>query len=127
MARLREFYRQPEAIFWVYFFPILLVVALGVAFRNKPVERFTVDVQLAPRSSEIVAALGADSRVQVQAYDLAACQQRLRTGKSDLYVVPGADLHSVEYVLDPTRPGSVPRIWQINGSKKRPVGSTRSR
>jgi len=107
MARLREFYRQPEAVFWVYFFPILLVVALGIAFRNKPVERITVDVQLSPRSAELVTALGEDPRVQVQSHDLAACQQRLRTGKSDLYVVPGADSYSVEYVYDPTRPGSV--------------------
>ncbi|MEE2825111.1 MAG: ABC transporter permease [Planctomycetota bacterium] len=106
-ARLREFYRQPEAIFWVYFFPILLVVALGIAFRNKPLEQITVDVQRAARSSELAKALGEDPRVLAQTYDLAVCQQRLRTGKSDLYVIPGIDAYSVEYVYDPTRPGSV--------------------
>ena len=31
-ARLREFVRRPEAVFWVYFFPVLMVVVLGVAF-----------------------------------------------------------------------------------------------
>src|SRR5262249_9042893 len=45
LARLREFYREPEAIFWVYGFPVLIVVALGIAFRNKPVEHVTVDIQ----------------------------------------------------------------------------------
>ena len=44
MARLREFYREPEAVFWVYGFPILLMVGLGIAFRNQPVEKITVDV-----------------------------------------------------------------------------------
>ena len=44
LARLREFLREPEAVFWVYGFPILTVVALGIAFRNKPIERITVDV-----------------------------------------------------------------------------------
>ena len=31
MARLREFLREPEAVFWVYGFPIVMVVALGIA------------------------------------------------------------------------------------------------
>ena len=31
-------------MFWVYGFPILMMVALGIAFRNKPVEIITVDV-----------------------------------------------------------------------------------
>ena len=44
IARLREFYREPEAIFWVYGFPIVMVVLLGVAFRNKPVDQVRVDI-----------------------------------------------------------------------------------
>ena len=48
LARIREFYREPEAIFWVYGFPILIAVALGFAFRNKPVDRITVSIQQTP-------------------------------------------------------------------------------
>lgn len=33
-ARILEFVREPEAIFWVFIFPVLLAVALGVAFRE---------------------------------------------------------------------------------------------
>ena len=44
LARVREFYREPEAVFWVYGFPILMVVLLGIAFRNKPVEKISVDI-----------------------------------------------------------------------------------
>ena len=35
LARLREFYREPEAIFWVYCFPLLLAVVLGLAFAGR--------------------------------------------------------------------------------------------
>lgn len=33
-ARILEFLREPEAIFWVFVFPVLLAVALGIAFRE---------------------------------------------------------------------------------------------
>ena len=39
LARVREFLREPEAVFWVYAFPILMTIGLGIAFRNKPVQR----------------------------------------------------------------------------------------
>ena len=45
LARVREFYREPEALFWVYGFPLLMVVALGIAFRNKPPDLIVVDIQ----------------------------------------------------------------------------------
>ena len=41
LARLRTFYREPGAVFWVYGFPLLMVVALGIAFRASPVEKVT--------------------------------------------------------------------------------------
>ena len=34
-ARLREFLREPEAVFWVFAFPVLMALALGVAFRTQ--------------------------------------------------------------------------------------------
>ncbi len=34
LARLREFAREPEAVFWVFVFPVLLTLALGIAFRD---------------------------------------------------------------------------------------------
>ena len=44
LSRLREFYREPEAVFWVYGFPILMTVALGIAFRDNPEPQYRVDV-----------------------------------------------------------------------------------
>ena len=45
IARLREFFREPGAVFWVYGFPIAMIVLLGTAFRESPVERIPVGVQ----------------------------------------------------------------------------------
>src|SRR5579871_5490670 len=36
MARLLELKREPEVVFWVFVFPLLLALGLGIAFRNKP-------------------------------------------------------------------------------------------
>jgi len=35
LAWVRGFYREPEAIFWVFGFPIVLAFALGIAFKNR--------------------------------------------------------------------------------------------
>ena len=51
LARLREFYREPEVLFWVYGFPLLMAVGLGVAFANKKPEPSAVDVQGAPEET----------------------------------------------------------------------------
>lgn len=84
-----------------------MVVALGIAFRNKPIEQITVDVQTSSQSADWVRALEPDPRVMVSTLDSAACRQRLRTGKSDLYIAAGEAAGSIEYIYDPTRPGSV--------------------
>ena len=39
-VRLLEFFREPEAIFWAFIFPILMTITLGIAFPsggNEPV------------------------------------------------------------------------------------------
>jgi ABC-2 type transport system permease protein len=35
ICRLRMFYRQPEAVFWTYGFPLITLTALGLAFREE--------------------------------------------------------------------------------------------
>jgi ABC-type multidrug transport system permease subunit len=133
LARVREFYREPEALFWVYGFPILIVVALGIAFRNKPVERITVDVEAAPEAMTsdtdfVLKALAKDERFVVRADGTEACQLRLRTGKTELVVVPPAHGESeYHYAFDATRPESllarskVDDVLQRAGGRKDPL------
>jgi ABC-type multidrug transport system permease subunit len=107
LARVREFYREPEAIFWVYGFPILIVVALGIAFRNKPVERSAVDVEDGPRARAIVKALETADKFTVMLGNGAACRLRLRTGKTDVVVLDSeGSPTSYQYLVDPARPES---------------------
>jgi ABC-type multidrug transport system permease subunit len=44
LVRFREFLREPEALFWVFGFPLLLAAGLGLAFRNTPAEVLTIGV-----------------------------------------------------------------------------------
>jgi ABC-type multidrug transport system permease subunit len=107
LARLREFFREPEADFWVYIFPILMVVGLGIAFRNQPVEHIAVDVESGPGSAAVASALGSNPRFIVTTCDSATCALRLRTGKAQLVVVITGNPPVYQYRFDPSRPESV--------------------
>ena len=116
LARLREFSREPAAIFWVYVFPLIMMISLGLAFRNQPVERVAVDVQQGA-DSRLIAALQNDPRFLVRVCEEAVCRRRLRIGRSDLLVVQQAspstensgDDQATGYVyhFDPTKPAGV--------------------
>ena len=106
-ARLREFIRRPEAVFWVYFFPILMVIVLGVAFRNKPIESFDVDILERASAQTIVEDLESDVQIRTEIVTREESIDRLRTGKSTLLITSnGEDASQIEYTFDPVRPGS---------------------
>ena len=46
--RLKEFLREPDAVFWVFAFPLVLTLALGFAFREKAPEKIPVGVAAGP-------------------------------------------------------------------------------
>lgn len=108
LARVREFWREPEAIFWVYVFPLVMVGALGIAFRDRPVEAVRVAVQEGPHAQTALAALESSPRFRPSIREADECRLSLRTGRVDLVVVPSAELPlRYEYYFDPTRPESV--------------------
>ena len=108
LARLREFIRRPEAVFWVYFFPVLMVVVLGIAFRNQPIESFDVDVVSSSVSDEIVEKLSGEPQIKPRIVEAAESRQRLRTGKTTLMISSrDGSLENIDYLLDPSRPGSL--------------------
>jgi ABC-2 type transport system permease protein len=102
LSRLREFYREPEAVFWVYGFPILMTLALGIAFRETAETQYHVDVT-GPQSARVVADLRekGGSRFVVKEKEPDVAHNRLRTGKTDLVVT--ASSGEYEYEFAPTR------------------------
>lgn len=130
LARLREFYREPEAVFWVYGFPILMTVALGIAFRENPEPQYRVDVT-GPTSEAVIQALKKEEtssgqpRYVVKSHEHAVARNRLRTGKTDLLVT--ASSGEYEYEFAPTRPESklardeVDNVLQRAAGRKDPV------
>ena len=114
MARLREFFREPEAIFWVYGFPVLLAIGLGIAFSSRKPEPPLVDVQELSDSAEgkAVAAYLNEHGVKAEIHDEAACRNRLRDAKTALFVVPERERY--RYVFDDTRPEGVAARYQVD-------------
>src|SRR5271156_633839 len=54
IVRLRELKREPEVVFWVFGFPILLALGLGIAFRNKPADMTSIAVVTGPNAHDVM-------------------------------------------------------------------------
>ncbi len=131
-ARLKEFRREPEVVFWVFGFPILLAVGLGIAFRNKPPDEIAVGVldvparsaatpsaAEAPTTESVLRALDPASGFKVERIAADRAEQELRLGKVAIVVVPGAQY---EYRFDPTRPDSVLARQRVHDALERAAG-----
>lgn len=104
LTRIREFLREPEAVFWTFIFPLLLATGLGIAFRSRPAEVVRVGVlSTAPGAAAVREALAADSTIQVVALDDSAAATALRIGTVAL-VVDAAGPDAVTYRYDAARP-----------------------
>src|SRR6266481_10190180 len=77
LVRFLEFIREPEALFWVFAFPILLAAGLGIAFRNRPAEV----LRIAAVTPELAQSLRQEKLLDVQQLSEGAAEESLRTGK----------------------------------------------
>lgn len=118
-SRMREFIREPETVFWVYAFPVLLAIGLGIAFRNRPVERVFVDIQQHEFAEEVAANLRKLPDIAVSIHSQAECRDRLRLGKSSVVVIPGSQY---SFLFDPTRPESVLARQRVDDILQRAAG-----
>ncbi len=112
LARFREFYREPAALFWVYGFPLILAFTLGLAFRESPVPASTVDVLRDPDrpgpAEELSRSLADFPALNVSLHDETTSRLRLRTSKTDLIILPRPGTPAgVEFFYDATRSESV--------------------
>ena len=100
LARFRMFFREPSAVFWTFGFPVLLSVALGAAFRNRPPEAVSVAIEAGPGAERLLAELPS-AEVKASIEDPATARTELRVGRVVLVVVPGEPR---TYRYDDTRP-----------------------
>jgi ABC-2 type transport system permease protein len=126
LARMREFVREPEALFWVFVFPILLAFALGIAFRNTTPEPTRTAITAGPLAREIADALSQPTGIQAKVLPAEEAVRELRTGKVDLVVggtnEPGSAFPSIEYRYDPTRAEGRAARLVVNDALQRAFG-----
>ena len=137
LSRLREFYRQPARIFWVYGFPTVLAICLGLAFKSGPAETVLVDLAANSASPPLEkafadynakAAKEGKLKVVVKVGPEEGAVKRLMTGKTPLVIEAQAGKPLI-YRFDPTRPeaasarAAVDEILQISSGRTNPVAT----
>jgi ABC-2 type transport system permease protein len=108
-ARMKEMWREPEIIFWVFGFPILLALGLGIAFRNKPADAVPVAIVSSPAGNDALALIQRSpmkNSIRAQVLDEDAALKGFRLGKYDL-VIQANGSGGFQYRYDPARPESV--------------------
>jgi len=118
-ARMREFLREPEAVFWVFAFPVLMALALGIAFRSERTPESLVGVLRAPGSGEAVGQLARAPGLKVRELAPEEAATALRNGVVSLVVVPGGP---PTYRFDPTRPESRMARLLVDAALQRAAG-----
>ena len=120
LGRLREFAREPEAVFWSFIFPILMSVTMALAFPgggNKPA---IVGIPQGAGAAAIREALARDPAVTVRDVPAGGEERALREGDVHLLVVPTAP---PTYRFDPDRAESRVARLLVDAALKRAAGT----
>jgi ABC-2 type transport system permease protein len=136
LARIKEMQREPDVIFWVFVFPLLLAFGLGIAFRSRPASIPSVAIAAGPNADAILElAQRSPQSLHAQIVPEAEALNGFRLGRYDLVIIPGsngASDHnvSVEYRFDPARPESVlaraqaDEVLQAAAGRKNPLATS---
>ena len=120
LARVREFLREPDAVFWTFAFPLLLAAGLGIAFRNRPPEVPRIAVAQAD-SADVIAERLNTAGLDVRVLSDSAALHALNTGRVALIVRPLAD-GTVEYRYDEARPDARNARFLVDDAVQRGAG-----
>ena len=139
-ARVRDFIREPEAVFWVFIFPVILACTLGIAFRNTAPEENRIAIEAEPSDSaavELARTLSASPDIEATVLAGEQARQALRTGRVALVVHPSSNASqpvtsdgaapptpAFEYRFDPTRPESRMARIAVDDALQRALGRT---
>jgi ABC-2 type transport system permease protein len=123
-ARMLELKREPEVVFWVFIFPLLLALGLGVAFRNKPADAVPLAIVQGAGSEEVAALLASSPQhtsFKIKLENIDDARKGLRLGKYDLVIEPDGK-GAVQYLYDPARPECVLARTQVNDALQAAAG-----
>src|SRR5213592_4814689 len=89
-VRTKEFVRESEALFWVFGFPLILALALGFAFREKPPDKVPVAIVAGPNAQQRLSALQKSPTLLPRIMNDQEARDALRRGKVSL-LIEGSD------------------------------------
>ena len=124
MARLLELKREPEVVFWVFVFPLLLALGLGIAFRNKPADAVRVAIVAGIESQDAQSLLARSPQhdlFKTQVLSADEARTGFRLGKFDVVIEPDGK-GELEYRYDPARPESVLAKAEVNDALQSAAG-----
>jgi ABC-2 type transport system permease protein len=121
LARLREFAREPEAIFWAFIFPILMSVTLAIAFPGGSTRPAIVGIEPGDGAIRIRDALARAPGVTVRDVAPGEEARALREGEVHLLVVP---TNPPTYRFDPAREESRVARLLVDDALKYAAGRT---
>ena len=122
VARILEFLRQPDAVFWSYFFPVLMILALGLAFNKRQEPPVLVDIVDSQLHATIKESLKQNPQFVIKNSSNDEARVRLRTGRTDLLIEKATEGTGHVYVFDPLRPESVSARSLVDDSLQRSAG-----
>jgi ABC-type multidrug transport system permease subunit len=124
MARMLELKREPEVVFWVFIFPLLLALGLGIAFRNKPGDAVSVAIVQGAGAQEAQTLLARSPHhemFKIQMLDAEIAHKGFRLGKFDVVIEPDGK-GGIAYRYDPARPESVLARSETNDAMQAAAG-----
>src|ERR1700678_105604 len=128
-ARIIELKREPEVVFWIFVFPLLLAAGLGIAFRDKPADVTWVAIIDNAGAQKTLAMLqnssnkspSRGSTIQARVLDRAVALKGFHSGKYDLAIDSLVD-GSYTFYYDPARPESVLSRAEVDAALESAAG-----
>lgn len=102
-VRLLEVVREPEALFWMFIFPVLMAVALAIAFPARTSDSVIAGVVEREGSDVVIRSLRAAPGVTVQPVNPGDVDRVLQRAAVQIVIEPG---DPPAYRYDPARPES---------------------
>ena len=121
LARFREFLREPEAVFWVFAFPVIMTCALGVAFRSRGTEPVIVGVVAGDGEAAIRRGLETAGGFTIRRIAPDDVERAIRDGRAPVVVVPGTP---PAYRYDEARAESQVARLAVDAALQRAAGRT---